>query len=57
MLVITACEDFLEEKDYSNVTGDSFYPTEKGIESLVNACYSTLRFYYGKEFSIVFTDL
>lgn len=57
LIISSSCEDFLEEKDYSNITGDSFYPTEKGIESLVNACYTPLRFYYGKEFSLVYTEL
>ncbi len=57
LLLFTGCSDFLDEENYTNITGDSFYSTEKGIESLVNACYTPLRFYYGKEFSLVYTEL
>jgi len=56
-LIFTACENFLDEVNYTYLTGDSFFSTEKGIESLVNACYTPLRFYYGKEFSLVYTEL
>lgn len=56
-ILLQACEKFLEEVDYSNVTGDNFYTTSEGIECLVNACYTPLRFYYGKEFSLAYTEL
>ena len=56
-LIFTACEGYLDEKDYSNLTTESFIPTEQGMESLVNGCYTPLRFWYGKEWSINFTEM
>lgn len=48
-LLFTSCQDYLEEENLSNVTGEEFYVTEEGFESLVNANYSQLREIYGNE--------
>jgi len=48
-LGLSSCEKFLEEKNQSGLTEDQFYNTETGITSAVNACYSGLRLWYGKE--------
>lgn len=45
--LFTSCEDYLEEENLSNVTGEEFYVTEEGYESLVNANYAQLRQIYG----------
>lgn len=42
-----SCSDFLDEENLSNVTAETFYLTEDGYESLVNANYSQLREIYG----------
>ncbi|MDT0688897.1 RagB/SusD family nutrient uptake outer membrane protein [Salegentibacter sp. F188] len=47
--LFSSCEDYLEEENLSNVTGEEFYATEEGFESLVNANYSQLREIYGNE--------
>lgn len=57
IFTLGSCSDFLDEVDYSNISGDSYFPTEEGIESLVKGCYSPMRFYYGKEHSIVYTEM
>lgn len=46
---LISCEDYLEEDNLSNVTGEEFYTTEEGYESLVNAIYAQLREIYGDE--------
>ncbi|MEH6307721.1 RagB/SusD family nutrient uptake outer membrane protein [Olivibacter sp. CPCC 100613] len=48
-LLLSSCEKFLEENNQSSLTEDPFYNTEAGITSAVNACYSGLRLWYGKE--------
>lgn len=45
--LFSSCSDYLEEDNRSNVTGEEFYVTEEGFESLVNANYSQLREIYG----------
>jgi len=45
-LLCFGCNDFLEEDNRSAITTNDFYSTEAGFESLVNACYSTLRELY-----------
>jgi hypothetical protein len=58
-LFITGCSDFLTENNKSNPDAASFYKTASGYESLVNACYSTLRDVYGDniEMFVAGTDL
>ena len=46
LLFSTSCEDYLKEDNRSSITTDEFYATQGGYESLVNACYSTLRELY-----------
>ena len=41
-----ACTEFLQEDNRSTITTEEYYATETGYESLVNACYSTLRELY-----------
>ncbi|MDT0686975.1 RagB/SusD family nutrient uptake outer membrane protein [Autumnicola psychrophila] len=45
--LFSSCEDYLEEENLSNVTGEEFYVTETGFESLISANYSQLREIYG----------
>jgi hypothetical protein len=40
------CSDYLMEDNRSSITVEEFYSTQDGYESLVNACYSTLRELY-----------
>src|SRR5690606_28043832 len=46
---LSSCEKFLEENNKSGLTEDAFYQTEAGIISVVNASYTGLRTWYGKE--------
>lgn len=46
VLLTAGCSKFLDEKDVSSATAENFYTTETGYESLVNACYSSLRDVY-----------
>lgn len=46
-LLFSACRDFLEEDNKSNVTTDDYYKTSDGFETLVNAAYGSLRDIYG----------
>ncbi len=48
-LVFSSCSNYLEEENLSNETAESFYTTETGFESLVNANYAQLREIYGDE--------
>ncbi len=48
-LIFTSCEDFLKEDNRQSLTADPFYTSEVGYESLINACYTPLRLWYGKE--------
>ena len=48
-LSLSSCQDYLEEDVRSNVTGEDFYTTEEGYESLVNANYAQLKNIYGNE--------
>jgi SusD family. len=58
-LFVTGCSDFLTEDNKSNPDAASFYKTSSGYESLINACYSTLRDVYGDniEMFVAGTDL
>lgn len=44
-----SCSSFLEEHNRNDLTaGNGYYDTESGFESLVNSCYTPLRFWGGK---------
>ena len=47
------CDSFLDETNYSDVTSEGgYYDTEAGLNAVVNACYTPLRFWAGKEDAI-----
>nr|MBX2844476.1 RagB/SusD family nutrient uptake outer membrane protein [Flammeovirgaceae bacterium] len=48
LILLTSCEDLLDEQNKSNVTAESFYLKAEGYESLVNANYSAFRNIYGR---------
>lgn len=48
ILTFSSCSDFLEETNRNSITGDILYSTPEGYESLVNACYSYTRAWFGK---------
>lgn len=58
-ILTTGCSDFLTETNKSNPDAATFYKTTSGYESLINACYSTLRNVYGgnAEIFVAGTDL
>lgn len=56
-LVFFSCSDFLEETNRNSITGDVLYNTPEGYESLVNACYSYSRAWYGKPDGYAFTEM
>ena len=41
--ITVSCDNFLEEKNQSNITAENYFVTADGYRSLVNAAYSTLR--------------
>lgn len=49
MLSFSSCSDYLEEKNQSGLTQDPYFSTETGVETSLNACYSGLRTWFGKE--------
>lgn len=51
-----SCSDFLVEENRNTVTGDSFYKTAEGMESLINACYAPSRIWYGKVIGHLLTE-
>jgi hypothetical protein len=60
VVLFGACSDFLTEENKSNPDADTFYKTTSGYESLINACYSTLRNMYSENTVEIFeagTDL
>ena len=49
----SGCDSFLDETNYSDVTSEGgYYDTEEGLNAIVNACYTPLRFWAGKEDAI-----
>ena len=44
-----SCKKVLDEKNPSGITEESLYATPQGFETLVNASYSYLRWWYGKQ--------
>ena len=53
----SSCSDFLEETNRNSITGDVLYSTPEGYESLVNACYSYSRAWFGKPDGYAFTEM
>ena len=48
---------FWEEHNRSAVTTEGgYYDTEKGFESLINSCYTPLRFWGGKSAAMAFSE-
>lgn len=43
LILVSSCQDFLEEDNKSNITAENYFTTASGYESLVNAAYATLR--------------
>ena len=43
---LTACSDFLEEKNWSSQSAEEYYETATGFESLMNGSYATLKTVY-----------
>ena len=58
IIIITAatlfsgCSDFLNEVNKSSANAEEYYATASGYESLINACYSTLRDVYGDNIEV-----
>lgn len=53
LLLGSGCNGFLEETNYSDVTSEGgYYDTEEGLNALINACYTPLRFWAGRENAI-----
>lgn len=48
-LAFTACSDFLEQDNKSNVPTEKFYNTANGFASLTNSAYSSLRTIYSAQ--------
>ncbi len=56
IISVSACEDFLSEDNKTGLTANSYYATVEGAEALVNACYTPMRFWYGKENGLALTE-
>ena len=54
-LLITACDDALEEELVTDVSAASYYTTEKGLQDAVNATYALLKPFYGQEIGFTMT--
>ena len=44
-----SCDEFLKEENRQSLTSDPFFSSDVGYESLINACYTPLRLWYGRE--------
>ena len=55
-LGLPSCDDYLEETNKSGLTEDPYFNTELGVTSIVNACYSGTRLWYGKEHPFGLTE-
>ncbi len=53
---LSSCSSFLEEKSISTTTADALYSTTDGMESLINACYTPTRTWYGKMIGLLMTE-
>ena len=49
LLLMTSCENVLDEYNPSGLTAETVFTTPEGFETLVNAAYSYQRWWYGKE--------
>lgn len=49
LVLYSACSDFLDQDNRSNVPADEFYTTSAGFESLTNSAYSSLRSLYNMQ--------
>lgn len=49
IFLLASCEDFLQEEFLSGENSESITSSEQTFETLINACYITLRAFYGKE--------
>lgn len=56
LLTLPGCKKFLDENNKSGITGDVLYKTSSGMESLVNACYTPSRLWYGKMIGLLLTE-
>jgi hypothetical protein len=50
LTLVTSCKKFLEEEQVATLSY-GYYETEQGCEALINACYSSLRWKVGNEWS------
>jgi hypothetical protein len=48
-LLLTSCEETLQEYNPSGITAEAVYTTPDGFDALVNAAYGYQRMWYGKE--------
>ena len=53
-LILTGCNDYLEEENPGNIVADEYYRTANGYESLINATYATFRQIYGRNHPYIF---
>lgn len=54
---LISCSDFLTEDNKSGLTADTFYKTAVGAESVTKACYTPLRFWFGKDQAVSLTEI
>ncbi|MFV0506244.1 MAG: RagB/SusD family nutrient uptake outer membrane protein [Bacteroidales bacterium] len=52
---IVSCSDFLSEENKSSLS-DQYYKTEEGVRDLTDACYTPLRYWFGKEKASNFSE-
>ncbi len=50
LLFLSSCEKFLDEEQVTKLSY-AYYETEQGAEAIINACYESLRFKAGNEWS------
>jgi hypothetical protein len=49
LILAFSCENFLEEENKSSITAENYFIDADGYQSLVTACYSTLRDVWGDD--------
>jgi starch-binding outer membrane protein, SusD/RagB family len=47
LFIVSGCSDFLEEKDPSNISPDTYFTLAEHAEPVINATYENLRFFSG----------
>lgn len=57
MTTLMSCEEFIKEEGHSEYTGENLASTVDGMEALVNACYTGLRFIHGTEEYVLMTEV